>query len=120
MCKNNLRQEPRWPPPYPKRRLGSYTTPRDTIGDRAQAEADYSAAIVARNNGHVDVAIWRFASSYEIWRRIGYRWRAAAAAIDLGELTGDRAISAYARQEATVFPQSWLVRQIARSEKQAT
>ncbi len=94
--------------------------PLSISGDRAQAEADYSAAIIARNNGHLDVAIWRFASSYEIWRRIGYRWRAAAAAIDLGELTGDRAISAYARQEATVFPQSWLVRQIARSEEQAS
>lgn len=50
----------------------------------------YAAGTVYRYKGMRNEAIDAFALAYDIWSAIGYEWRAALAALDLGELTDSK------------------------------
>lgn len=48
--------------------------------------------------------------AFEIWESVGYRWRAATAAIELAEITRSAFFADYARREASRRPASRLAR----------
>jgi hypothetical protein len=79
---------------------------------RLRAEELYTEGIVARAEGNESVAITAFVDVFEIWNAIGYRWRAALAAIELMTLTKDSRYAGYAAAEAAKRPASWLAERL--------
>jgi len=107
----------------PQRALGymdQYLEPESesnplVISDRrADAEAKYSVGVVAFANGQRDRGLDAFVSAYETWVSVGFRWRAAAAAIELADLPGHSAFASYAARESRQYPNSWLGRRALR------
>jgi len=74
--------------------------------DREKADAQFAVAIVFKNSGRP--AVDDFFEAFETWNNVGYRKKAAMAAIELAELTHNPAFAAYARREAELRPGSWL------------
>jgi len=73
--------------------LESKTSPLAVTDKRADAEAQYS---------------------------IGFRWRAAAAAIELADQPGHAALANYAARESLQYPHSWLARRVGRMSYEAS
>jgi len=74
--------------------------------DRERADRTFSIATVQRNSNTKSVD--SFFEAFETWNNVGYRKKAAMAAIELAELTHNPAFAAYARREAELRPGSWL------------
>jgi len=69
---------------------------------------------VLRANGSVPAAMQRFTRAFEIWDKLGYKWRAATAALPLAEVLQEPRYVEHVRREAASRPNSWLAR---RAEK---
>ena len=65
---------------------------------RWQADEAFAEAVVLRAEGQNDRAIVFFAKAFEIWDAVGYPWRAARAALELAEISGDARLAEYARK----------------------
>ncbi len=74
--------------------------------DREKADEAFARATIECNLG--EDAVPRFFEAFETWNSVGYRKKAAMAAIELAELTHNPAFAAYARREAELRPGSWL------------
>ncbi|MBC5800798.1 MAG: hypothetical protein GIX03_02490 [Candidatus Eremiobacteraeota bacterium] len=72
---------------------------------------------VLRANGSTPAAMQRFVRAYEIWNTLGYKWRAAQAALPLAEVLQEARFVEHVRREAASRPASWLAR---RAEKLTT
>ena len=79
---------------------------------RLRADELYTLGIVARAEGNESAAVQAFVDVFEIWNAIGYRWRAALAAIELMTLTKDSRYAGYAAAEAAKRPASWLAERL--------
>jgi len=77
---------------------------------RARAFERLAEGTVLRANGSNDAAREAFLAAFTIWDAIGYRWRAATAAIPLAELTASPRFVKYIRDEGARCPTSWLGR----------
>jgi hypothetical protein len=73
---------------------------------RVRAEEAYTHGLVLRAERREAAAIERFRSAFEMWRGIGYDWRAARAALELAELDAGDAFRAALRRELVVRPAS--------------
>lgn len=100
--------------------VGPKTDPIHVSDRRAQAEAQYSAGIVALANNRSDHARDALGQAFEIWRDVGFRWRAAMAAIELAEATGIAGFASYAARETQQYPRSWLARRVAACNSRAS
>jgi hypothetical protein len=83
-----------------------------TLDRRLRADELYTEGIVARAEGNESAAVRSFVEVFEIWNAIGYRWRAALAAIELMTLTKDSRYAGYAAAEAAKRPASWLAERL--------
>ena len=72
---------------------------------------------VLRANGSVPAAMQRFERAFDIWDKLGYKWRAATAALPLAEVLQESRYVDHVRREAACRPNSWLAR---RAEKLTT
>jgi len=72
---------------------------------------------VLRANGSVPAAMQRFERAFDIWDKLGYKWRAATAALPLAEVLQESRYVDHVRREAASRPNSWLAR---RAEKLTT
>jgi len=72
---------------------------------------------VLRANGSVPAATQRFMRAFDIWDKLGYKWRAATAALPLAEVLQESRYVDHVRREAASRPNSWLAR---RAEKLTT
>ncbi len=100
--------------------VGPKTSPISVSDRRAQAEAQYSAGIVALANGRAEYGHDALVQAFEIWRDVGFRWRATAAAIELAESTGNVGFESYAAREIDQYPRSWLARRVALRDARAS
>ncbi len=73
---------------------------------REAAESAFANAIILKNCGKDSINT--FFQAFETWNNVGYRKFAAAAAVELAELTRNPTFAAYARREAELRPGSWL------------
>ena len=95
---------------------GSDATLQQARGDiRLDAFEAYTTAVIQRRLGETQIAIALFKAAYEIFDRVGYRWRAALAAIEIGELSADTQWFALAARAIESFPRSWIARRLHRS-----
>ncbi|MBD5654272.1 MAG: hypothetical protein IAI50_03710, partial [Candidatus Eremiobacteraeota bacterium] len=69
---------------------------------RARAEEVIADATIARAEGELARASTLFLEGFDLWEALGYRWRAALAACELGELGAGDTFVAYARREAAL------------------
>jgi len=72
---------------------------------------------VLRANRSVPAAMQRFERAFDIWDKLGYKWRAATAALPLAEVLQESRYVDHVRREAASRPNSWLAR---RAEKLTT
>jgi len=79
------------------------------IGWENQVDAE-----ISRAEDRADRAIRASLDAFDIFKRVGYVWRAAAVAIDLFELTGEASYLAFAKSYAVKLPQSHLARRVER------
>jgi len=79
---------------------------------RTRAVQALTHASVLRSEGEVNRATLLLEEAFQVYDQVGYRWRAAGAAIELAELTGHARYLNYAQAEASVRPHSWLGRRI--------
>ena len=77
---------------------------------RAVAYERLAEGTVLRANGSTDAAQKALVAAFTIWDAIGFRWRAATAAIALVELTASPRFVTYLRDESARYPMSWLQR----------
>jgi tetratricopeptide (TPR) repeat protein len=77
-------------------------------GVELMAEAD-----VARAEGRNQLAIDLYINAFEAFDKLGCRWRASLAAIELSELTDQPLFRGYAAAEAQRRPNSWIARRMA-------
>jgi tetratricopeptide (TPR) repeat protein len=80
---------------------------------RLKAEEFYAAGLVAKSEGSTGEALEALVQAFDIWASIGYRWRAALAAIELADLTHDSRYTGFAAAEAMKHPASWLAQRFA-------
>lgn len=83
----------------------------DPLGRAKEAHA---FGLVAKAQYGVTFAVPLLHEAFGLFRSVSSNWRAAAVALDLYELAGDRAMLAYAQEHAARIPQSWLARRLAR------
>ncbi len=82
--------------------------------DRAwQATELMAEASVARAEGREQLAIDLYVNALDAFDKLGSTWRAALAALELAEMTGQPFFLGYAGREASRRPQSWLARRLA-------
>lgn len=81
---------------------------------RWRADEAYAEASVFRAEGQIERASLFFGEAFGIWDAIGYRWRAALAALELAELSRDAKFAEYARREAEYRPNSWLAHRVSK------
>jgi len=93
-------------------KLESRANPLDVSDKRALAEAQYSSGLVGLAAGRRDYGLDALAKAYEIWREVGFRWRATAAAIELADVSGNAGFASYAARESQQYPKSWLARRV--------
>jgi hypothetical protein len=79
---------------------------------RLRADERYTEGVVAKAEANETAAVRAFLDAFEIWEAIGYRWRAALAAIELAVLTKDSRYAGYAAAEAVKRPGSWLAERL--------
>lgn len=79
---------------------------------RARAEEMVAEAKISRAEGNTTRATALLLEAFDTWDSLGYRWRAATAACELGELGAGNAYRAYAEREAARRPQSWLAHRL--------
>ncbi len=79
---------------------------------RIRADEQFTEGVVARAEGNDAAAVRALLDAFEIWNAIGYRWRAALAAIELAALTKDSRYAGYAAAEAAKRPASWLAERL--------
>ncbi len=82
---------------------------------RLRAHECFADGIICRAEDAPAAARCRLAQAFEIWDGIGYRWKAATAAVELAELGAGRRFQAYAEREGRARPGSWLARRAALS-----
>jgi hypothetical protein len=85
----------------------------NAVDRRPRAYEALAEATVLRANGSVPAAAQRFGEAFKIWDSMGYRWRAATAALPLAELLKLPPYTDYVRREAAERPNSWLQRRAA-------
>lgn len=85
----------------------------NTTDRRLRAQEAHAEGVILRACGDSDAARVAFSRAFEIWKAIGYRWRAASAAIELAELGAGAAFVTYAKSETTIRPHAWLARRAA-------
>ena len=83
-----------------------------SVDRRLRADEVFTEGVVTQAEGKRDDAIRAFFAAFEIWNAIGYRWRAALAAIELAALTRDSRYAGYAAAEAAKRPASWLAERL--------
>ncbi len=83
---------------------------------RLRAHEAFADGLIARAENAPHIAREKLTDAFEIWNAIDYRWQAATAAIELGELGAGDIYRDYARTEAAARPRSWLVRRVATGE----
>jgi len=83
----------------------------DPLGRAKEAHA---FGLVAKAQYGVTFAVPLLHEAFGLFRSVSSNWRAAAVALDLYELAGDRAMLHYAQENAARIPQSWLARRLAR------
>jgi tetratricopeptide (TPR) repeat protein len=79
---------------------------------RLKADELFTEGLVAKAEGLTNQAVDPLVAAFDIWASIGYRWRAALAAIELAELTRDSRYTGFAAAEAIKHPSSWLAQRI--------
>ncbi len=82
---------------------------------RWTALEQFAFGTVAEHDGEKSRAVQHFLEALTIWKKAGYAWRAARAALRLHELTGERHYAAVARAQAAKFAASWLTRRVAQA-----
>jgi hypothetical protein len=86
-------------------------------GDRRwQASELMSEGIVARAEGRTQLATDLLINAFDAFDKLGSRWRAALAALELAAMTGQPFFYGYAAREAGGRPQSWMARRLAQLE----
>ncbi len=85
----------------------------NTVDRRARAYECLAEGTVLRANRAIPAAVERFQEAFEIFDSVGYRWRAATAALPLAELFQRPSYVEYVRREAADRPNSWLERRAA-------
>jgi hypothetical protein len=83
-----------------------------SLDRRLRADEIFTEGVVARAEGNDGAAVRALLDAFEIWKAIGYRWRAALAAIELTSLTKDSRYAGYAAAEAAKRPASWLAERL--------
>jgi tetratricopeptide (TPR) repeat protein len=82
----------------------------NNVDRRVQAFELLAEGTVLRANGSVPAAMQRFMRAYDIWDKLGYRWRAAMAALPLAEVLQEPRYVEHVKREAASRPNSWLAR----------
>ncbi len=100
--------------------LKSAANPLWVSDKRVDAEAYYSAGLVYLANNQRDQAVHALVAAFEIWRDVGFRWRATAVAIELAELTSSAGFASYTGREVAQYPNSWLARRAMTLGEQAS
>jgi len=100
--------------------LQSETSPLSISGRRGRAEAAYAGGLIAIAGGRRNDGVASLLTAYEVWRDVGFRWRAAAAAIELANHTGSASFASYAAREAQQYPKSWLARRVSHFGQRAS
>jgi len=85
----------------------------NAVDRRARAYESLAEGTVLRANKAIPAAAERFREAFEIFDSVGYRWRAATAALPLAELFQRPLEVEYVRREAAERPNSWLDRRAA-------
>jgi hypothetical protein len=83
-----------------------------SLDRRLRADEIFTEGVVARAEGNDTAAVRALLEAFEIWKAIGFRWRAALAAIELTSLTKDSRYAGYAAAEAAKRPASWLAERL--------
>lgn len=73
---------------------------------RFRAEEAYTQGLILRAEHNVLTATERFRVAFEIWKQIGFDWRAARAAVELAELNAGEVFRLAVRQEIFTRPNS--------------
>lgn len=76
------------------------------IEPRARAEEAYTHGLVLRAEGRVTVSTERLRAAFETWDSIGFKWRAARAALELTELDAGDVFRLAVRRELQQRPNS--------------
>ncbi|HMD03573.1 MAG TPA: hypothetical protein VKG44_11470, partial [Candidatus Baltobacteraceae bacterium] len=82
------------------------------VDRRLRADELFTEGTVAKAEDNEGGAVRAFLDAFEIWDEIGFRWRAALAAIELSLLTRDSRYTGYAAAEAAKRPASWLAERL--------
>lgn len=82
----------------------------NNVDRRVQAFELLAEGTVLRANGSVPAAMQRFMRAYDIWDKLGYKWRAATAALPLAEVLQEPRYVEHVKREAASRPNSWLAR----------
>jgi hypothetical protein len=75
--------------------------------DRARLDETTADATICRAEGNLTRATLLFQQAFELWKELGYNWRAALAAIELAELGAGDEYAEFALAEAARHPNSW-------------
>jgi len=76
------------------------------IEPRARAEEAYTHGLVLRAEGRLTVSKERLQFAFETWEAIGFKWRAARAALELAELDAGELFRRAVRREVIQRPDS--------------
>ena len=79
-----------------------------------RAKETHAFGLVAKEQHGAAFAATLLRDAHRLYRFASSTWRAALVALDLHELVGDETMLAYAREQATRVPHSWLARRVAR------
>lgn len=85
--------------------------------DRLRALENYTIGVVARASGDSQVAHELLRSAFSTWNRIGYRWRAVLAALEIYRITRHEYIMEYVRHPLSQFPNSWFAGRVHNERK---
>jgi hypothetical protein len=84
----------------------------DSSDRRWQASELMAEAIVARAEGRTQHATDLLVNAFDAFDKLGSRWRAALAALELAAMTEEPFFFGYAAREANRRPQSWMARRL--------
>jgi tetratricopeptide (TPR) repeat protein len=75
--------------------------------ERARLDETTADATICRAEGNTNRATLLFHQAFELWKELGYSWRAGLAAIELAELGAGDEFAELALAEADRHPNSW-------------
>ena len=96
------------------RETGEMRMPRSLLKADARLAAliDHGAAVVDVALGNKKLAVTRLRRALDVYRRLGYDWRAARCAMRLFDITGDDSLLRLAEEQLRNYSSSWLAAEL--------